>query len=247
MRGERKMTPEIVKRMKSYLRIIVCTLILSAIFVYFTCLFNDVPVSQMFINEETRWQAWFAIGGNLFLIATCALSVGMNFAPLPKLPGGPWEREQLIVCRYSGLLFGGIALMFFGLGMVAAYGCYLDIVDPPANSEDGALVFGMMAALFLGVACVFILYMKNYLLIFYPDGVLFQNMFGKTYIATNEQIEYVSIIPGYKERSLRLHTLDKDLWIDWNCSEFHEAERYALGRFTDFATYLKQQEAAQNQ
>lgn len=233
----------IVKRIKSYLRIIACSMILSAIFVYLTCLFNEVPVSQMFMVRETGWQARFAIGGNLFLIATCALSLGMNFAPLPKLPGGPWEREQLIVCRYSGLIFSGIALMFLGLGMLAAYGCYLNIADPPANSEDGALVLGMMATLFIAAACVFILYMKNYILIFYPEGVLFQNLRRKIYVATNEQIEYVSIIPGYKERSMRLHTQDKDLWINWYCSEYHEAERYALGRFEDMATYLEKKES----
>lgn len=238
----------IVKRIKSYLRIIACSMILSAIFVYLTCLFNEVPVSQMFMVRETRWQTWFAIGGNLFLIATCALSVGMNFVQLPKLPGGPWEREQLIVCRYSGLIFSGIALMLICLGLVMWYAAYLNIIDPPEYGlRDTILIFGMMGIVFIAVGSVFILYMKNYLLIFYPDGVLFQNLRGKIYVTTNEQIEYVSIIPGYKERSMRLHTADKDLWINWYCSEYHKAERYALGRFTDFATYLERQESAKNQ
>lgn len=230
-----------LNRIKSYIRIITISLVLSFGAVWLTCFFNECTLSQVFEMRETKFFACIAIGGNLYLIAACALVVIMNFLPLPQLPGGPWEREQLIVCRYSELTYSALGLMcvVFGIGMI--YGAYLNAIEP-AEYEAWVPVFvlGTMGPVFIALGSVFFLFMKNYMLVFYPEGVFYQNLLGKTYVATNEQIEYVSIIPSYQQRTFRLHTVDRDLWLNWYCSQYHDAERYALSMYPDFATYREQ-------
>ena len=228
-------------RIKSYIRIIIISLVLSFGAVWLTCFFNECPLSQVFTMREPKIFAWIAIGGNLYLIAACVLVVVMNNMPLPELPGGPWEREQLIVCRYSELTYSAIGLMCVAFGIAMIYGAYVNAIEP-AEYEAWVPVFvlGTMGPVFIALGSVFFMFMKNYMLVFYPDGVFYQNLVGKTYVATNEQIEYVSIIPSYQQRSFRLHTADRNLWINWYCSQYHEAEQYALSMYPNFATYMKE-------
>lgn len=223
------------------MRIIFISLILSLGVVYLVCFFNECTLLQVFQVQEARVFAIIAIIGNVYLIATCTLVVVMNFWPIPKLPGGPWEDEQLIVCRYCELTYSALAFLCEGMGFGMLYGAYLNAIEPAEyEAWVPVLVLGTMGSVFIALGGVFIAFMKNYMLIFYPDGVYFQNLLKKSYVATNEQVEYVSIIPSYQQRSFRLHTADKDLWINWYCSNYHEAERYALSMYTDFATYRKQ-------
>lgn len=234
-------TYSMFKRIKSYLRIIFISLILSLGFVYLVCFFNECTLLQVFQVQEPRVFAIIAIIGNLYLIATCTLVVVMNLLPIPKLPGGPWDEQQLIVCRYCELTYSALAFLCEGLGFGMLYGAYLNAIEPAEyEAWVPVLVLGTMGPVFIALGGVFIAFMKNYMLIFFPDGVYFQNLLGKSYVAANEQIEYVSIIPSYQQRSFRLHTKDKDLWINWYCSNYHEAERYALSMYTDFAAYREQ-------
>ncbi len=228
-------------RIKSYLRIVFISFILSLCVVWLTCFFNDCTILQVFEVQEPRVFAIVAIIGNMYLIATCALVVVMNVRPIPKLPGGPWEDEQLIVCRYCELTYSALAFLCEGMGFGMLYGAFVNFIHP-AEYEPWVPVFvlGTLGLLFIALGGVFIAFMKNYLLIFFPEGVFFQNLLGKSYVATNEQIEYVSIIPAYQQKSFRLHTVDKDLWINWYCSNYHEAEQYALSMYPDFATYREQ-------
>ena len=228
-------------RIKSYIRIITISLVVSFGVVWLICFFNECPLSQVFEMREPKVFACIAIGGNLYLTAACALVVIMNFLPLPQLPGGPWEREQLIVCRYSELTYSALGLMCVVLGIGMIYGAYLNAIEP-AEYEAWVPVFvlGTLGPAFIALGSVFFLFMKNYMIVFYPEGVFYQNLLGKTYVATNEQIEYVSVIPSYQQRSLRLHTVDRDLWLNWYCSQYHDAERYALSMYLDFATYREQ-------
>lgn len=229
------------QRIKSYLRIITLSMMLSLGAVYLTCFFNECTLLQVFEVREPRAFAIVTIIGNVYLIATCALVVVMNLWPIPELPGGPWEDEQLIVCRYCELTYSALAFLCEGMGFGMLYGAFLNAIEP-AEYEPLTPVFvlGTMGLVFIALGGVFIAFMKNYILVFYPEGVFFQNLLGKTYAATNEQVEYVSIIPAYQQRSFRLHTADKDLWINWYCSNYHEAEKYALSMYTDFATYREQ-------
>ena len=233
----KRMTNEIRKRVKSYLRISIMSLLLSVGFVWLMCFFNECPLRQAFVRKETKGFAWFAVGGNVYWLATCTLVIVMNLWPLPKLPGGSWKREQLIVCKYSELAFSAIAVMCVALGGGMLYGGLLNLnaSDDNSNGLEAVLILGIMGIVFVALGSVFIMYMKNYRIIFYPEGVFYQNLFGKVYVATNEQIEYVSIIPAYQKRSLRLHTVDRDLWLNSYCSCYHEAEKYALSHYTDFA------------
>lgn len=234
---------EMFHRIKSYLRIITISMVLSIGFVWLVCFFNECSLSQAFKVQETKVFAWIAICGNLFLILTCALVVIMNLLPIPKLPGGPWEKEQLIVCRYSELTYSALTFLCEVLGFGMLYGAYLNAIEPAEyEAWVPVLVLGTFGPVFIALGGVFFMFMKNYMLIFYPDGVFYQNLLGKTYVATNEQIEYVSIIPAYQQRSFRLHTADRDLWINWYCSRYHEAEQYALNRFIDFATYRERRQ-----
>lgn len=226
------------KRIKSYLRIIAISLVISVGFVWLSCYFTECPLSQAFVMEETRINIELAIVVNVYLFAICVFSVMMSLLPLPELPGGPWKREQLIVCRYSGLAYSGMALMFIGFGLGMLYGGYLNLVTK--HEMEPALIMGLMALMFFVGGGVFILFMKNYMVIFCPGGVVYQNLFKKTYVATNEQIEYVSVLSTHHYRSLRLHTADKDLCLNSYCSEYFEAKEYARRHYADFSDYKEE-------
>ncbi len=73
------MTIGMFHRIKSYLRIITISMILSIGFVWLVCFFNECSFSQAFKVQETKVFAWIAIWGNLFLILTCALGRFMDF------------------------------------------------------------------------------------------------------------------------------------------------------------------------
>lgn len=228
------------KRITSYLRIIFISIVLSIAFVWLICFFNECSLAQVFEVQEPRVFALIAIFGNGYLIAACTLVVVMNLLPLPQLPGGPWEREQLIVCRYSEMTYSALALFCVGFGSFMLYGAYVNATDPGEwDPAQAVFILGTMGLVFIALGGVFLMFMKNYMMVFYPDGVLFRNLLGKIYVATNDQIEYVSVIPAYQRRSFRIKTVDKDLWINWYCSEYHEAEQYALSRYPDLETYKR--------
>ncbi len=241
------MTPELLKRIKTYFRMIITSLGISFGMVYAACFFNNCTLLEVFTVQEPTIVAWVAIGVNVMLIATCALTIIMNSLPLPKLPGGPWEREQLIVCRYSELAFSMIGLFCVGFGLFMMYGAGVNLVavKENPNAMGLGLVLGTLGPMFILLGVVFFLFMKNYMVIFYPEGVYYQNAFGKPYVATDEQIEYVSVIPAYRDRSFRLCTTDRNLWLNRYCSEYYEAEKYVQKQYMDFATYQELQKSGQ--
>lgn len=231
------------KRIKSYLRIITTSLILSAIFVYVTCLFNEVSISQVFMVRETKIWAWFAVGGNVYLIATCALVIVMNLLPIPEIPGGPWEEEQLIVCRYSEMGYSAVGLFCVGFGLFMLYGAFMNVLHAgdDYNAMQLGIVLGMMGPVFIALGSVFILFMKNYMMVIYPEGVFFQNLLGKTYVAKHDQINFVVVTDTYRHRQFLIRTDDKILGINSYCSNYFEAMRYVVDRYPDYETYQKQQ------
>lgn len=226
---------------------IIISLIVSIGLVYAACFFNDCTLLEVFTVQETTVLTWLAIGVNAMVIGTCVLTVIMNCLPLPKLPGGPWEREQLIVCRYSEPAFSMAGLFCVGFGLFMMYGAFVNLIaakeDP--NAMGLGLVLGTMGPMFVLLGGVFFLFMKNYMVIFYPEGVYYQNALGKAYVATNEQIEYVSVIPAYRDRSFRLCTTDRNLWLNRYCSEYYEAEKYVQKQYMDFAAYQELQKSGQ--
>ena len=239
------MTPELLKRIKSYVRLIIATLIISAVLVYVTCYVNQCSLLQVFTLQETTVITCIAIAANVIVIGTCIYILVMNTLPLPEIPGGPWAREQLIVCRYSEGPFCTIAVVCIciGIGMLVAACVYLSSIGENMETIVWAFLYAVMGPVFLILGGVFALFVKNYMIIFYPEGVYYQNAFGKPYVATNEQIEYVSVLPMYRDESFRLRTIDRDLHLNRYCSEYFKAQKYVQKRFMDFDTYLKQQEA----
>lgn len=64
---ERKklMTPQLLKRIKSYLQLIIATLIISAVLVYVTCYVNHCSLLQVFMLQETTVITCIAIAANV--------------------------------------------------------------------------------------------------------------------------------------------------------------------------------------
>lgn len=229
----------ISKYIKSYLRIFAISLVFSLGLVWVICFFNGCPLHQAFAKDGTKIFAWIVVWGNVFLLTACGLSLMMGALPLPRLPGESWKPEQLIVCRYSGLTYSSLSLLSIALGGVMLYGAYLNIVKPGENgiTWEAVLVLGVLGAAFAALGSVFILFMKNYMIMFFPEGVFYQNIFKKTYVAAKGQVEYVSIVRYPRKRTMRIHTTDRDLYLNWFCSSYHEAEAYALRQYPDFASY----------
>lgn len=223
-------------RIRSYLRILAISLSISVGFVWLTCFLNGCPLTQAFAAQETSLSAWLAVWANGYLAAACGLALVMNHLPLPTLPGGPWKREQLIVCRYSGLAYSGISLLCAAAGVIFVYGAYHSLTARSGSEVTwgNALALAGIGLCFFAMGGALVMYMKNYMIIFFPQGVFYQNIFRRTYVTAHDRIEYVSIVPVYRKRSFRLHTADRELVVNRYCSGYHEAESYARSHYANF-------------
>ncbi|MBE5881647.1 MAG: hypothetical protein E7289_05030 [Lachnospiraceae bacterium] len=226
-----------INKLKVCIRIMIYSIVISAVFLYATCFFNECSLLQAWDHMEVRPWVIFSCILNGYVLLVCLLVVGLGFTPLPEIPG-QWEKEQLIVCRYADFTYSALAVLCIGMATFMLYGAYVNVTNPGGwNPWEAAIVLGGASVMFYALGGVFLMFMVNYVLVLYPGGFVFRNLLRKKYCIEDVQVEYVSVIYSYKHRSFRLKTPDRNFWINRYCSHYYEAEKYVCAKYPDMETY----------
>lgn len=142
---------------------------------------------------------------------------------LPDIPGGMWHEEQLLVCRYSS---GGFAFgMMMSLSMVIMMGILVGVMVTDGQYAL-AVVFAWLGALFLILVVTFGLWMKNYVVVFYPEGIVYRNALGKVECYSDSDIQYVSVIDAYRNHSVRIQTTKRNIWLNAYSTRYWDAVQW---------------------
>lgn len=208
--------------------------------VYFS---KDIATAQEYMESRAKIVVQTVVILNVALIIIILLTTIMGATKLPLIPGGDWTKEQLVVCRYSNFSYSVLAVMCiaFGGGMIyLTY--YLLTSAESADSIMAGIMFGPLALTFIAMGILFILFMKNYVLVLYPKGIVYRNAIGRTWFFTDEQVEYVSVIHAYRNHSFRIQTREKNIWINYYCTNYNQAERFVVEKYPDIETYKSHQE-----
>lgn len=232
------MTPE---RFKRYGINILQWSIIVAIINGVICFLGKCTPIEALVMPETRIILWPLYVFTLFLILNYLVTVLFQFTKLPKIPGGHWKKEDLVVCRYCSFEAFLLPVAFAVGSVVLITVLVTGIVKPQEEGPVAYVVYGFLLLVMIGVAVIVPFFLKNSAFIFYPEGVVSRNAFGKTTHVTYDKILYVTYVDmGGQERGrsyIRLHTKEKDLHVSAQASNFGLAKEYAFRKCVDFKTY----------
>ena len=147
---------------------------------------------------------------------------------LPQVPGGPYEEEDLLVCRYNGFAYISLFFMCIITSLILFIGAIVNFTSG-VTEGGGVLLFGALIILAPGIVLWF--YITRYVLIFYPDGLVYRDLRGNVYHVKDEEVEYVLPIGYGKNRCFKLKTRERDIVLGVYARHFYEAENYALSKY----------------
>lgn len=206
---------------------------------------KDVATAKEYMKSRAKSVIGIVVIIDVALIAVIMLMAFMGRMKLPFIPGGNWGNDQLIVCRYNNATYGFLAVMCIGMGggMIFLSGYLLTSAENMDTFLPG-LMFVPLAVAFLAMGILFMLFMKYYVLVLYPKGLVYRNAIGRTWFFTDEQVQYVSVIHAYRNHSFRIQTKEKNIWINYYCTNYNQAERYLEQKYPDIEAYQNSQENA---
>lgn len=197
--------------------------------VYFS---KDIATAQEYMESRAEMLVRIVLLLNIFLIVVLALATGFGFSRLPFIPGGNWTKEQLIVCRYSNFAYGLLAVLCLAMGGGMVWlACFMWTHPEGSDSFVVAPMFVVLGLAFIALGVLFILFMKNYVVVFYPKGIVYRNAIGRTWFFTDEQVEYASVIHAYRNHSIRVQTKEKNVWLNYYCTNYNRAETYVVEKY----------------
>lgn len=203
---------------------------------------KEISTAKEYMQSRAKGVIEIVVVIDVALIAVIMLMVFMGRMKLPFIPGGNWGSDQLIVCRYNNATYGFLAVMCIGMGggMIFLSGYLLTSAENMDTLLPG-LMFIPLAIAFLAMGILFMLFMKYYVLVIYPKGLVYRNAIGRTWFFTDEQVQYVSVIHAYRNHSFRIQTEEKNVWINYYCTNYNQAERYVEEKYPDIDTYKNSQ------
>lgn len=199
---------------------------------------KEISTAKEYMKNSAKGVIDVVIVINATIIAVIILMAYMGRMKLPFIPGGNWGKDQLIVCRYNNATYGFLALMCIAMGggMIVLSGYLLTSAENMDTLLPG-LMFIPLAVAFLAMGILFMLFMKYYALVIYPKGIVYRNAIGRTWFFTDEEVQYVSVIHAYRNHSFRIQTKEKNIWINYYCTNYNRAERYLEQKYPNMETY----------
>lgn len=206
---------------------------------------KEIETAKEYAANSAKGVIWIVVIIDIALIAVITLMVFMGRMKLPFIPGGNWSSDQLIVCRYNNATYGFLAVLCIGMGggMIFLSGYLLTSAKSMDEFLPG-LMFIPLSIAFLAMGILFVLFMKYYVLVLYPKGFVYRNAIGRTWFFTDEQVQYVSVIHAYRNHSFRIQTQEKNVWMNYYCTNYNRAERYVEEKYPNIETYQNSQEKA---
>ncbi len=156
-----------------------------------------------------------------FLIAMIIFGVMKGYHLPKELEGYP--ESSLLICNYRTPTYGVLMVFCFGFAGFLCYGVLALLMDLQILP---AVMMFFLALMFLALSITFSLFIKNYMVVFYQGGVLYRNLLGEILNVPDSEIELCSVIRAYRNRSLRIQTKKKNIWLNYYCSNYYRAEEY---------------------
>lgn len=225
------------KELKGFVKLMLGMLVISAILLYCTCFFNRCNLIEAVQRSETSVYVWLALILNLGAILSFVVMLITEKVKLPTVPGGPWKKEQLLVCRYNGLSSCVLFMLCVSLAVFMFYGAVINFMS---GGWDGGFTLAFCAASIMIPGVVIWLYMTRYVLIFYPGGLVYRDLRGNVYTVVDEEVLYVLPIGYGKYRHFRIETKEKTFTWGIKARYYYEAESCALRRYPDWESYDRQ-------
>ncbi len=193
--------------------------------VYFS---KEIATAKEYMESNAKGTVELIIGIDLTILVAILLTSMFKVDKLPDIPG-KWERDELIVCRYVGFMFGFLAAMCAGLG-VALTGVSVHLLTNAGNLEAffTAMLFPVLTLMMFAEAGMIVLFMRNFALVFYPEGVVFRDLFGKTWSFTKEEIMRVRLMGS---KAFYVQTKEKSICVTSFGTNYYSAEEYVKKKY----------------
>lgn len=178
-------------------------------------------------KQEWFWEQMEGIVGIVvgldvcFLIAILIMSVMKGYNLPRELEGYP--EASLLICNYRTPTYTVLMIFCFAFSGFLLYGVIALLMDLQIMP---AIMMFFLALMFLALSITFSLFIKNYMVVFYPGGVFYRNVLKEIWNITDDKIESCHVIRAYRNRSLRIQTKGKNIWLNYYCSNYYQAEEY---------------------
>jgi len=87
-----------------------------------------------------------------------------------------------------------------------------------------AYMFFLLSLSFIALGIVFILFMKNWVVVFHSEGIIYRNLLGKIYQCADEEVLGCTVIYAPRRHSIHIRTKQKDIWLNIYCTNYHQAK-----------------------
>ncbi|MBQ7774680.1 MAG: hypothetical protein IJ379_02075 [Lachnospiraceae bacterium] len=178
------------------------------------------------------WEDWKPLLALLLIVAVAfipafILKKVLERLPLPQLPEGYSEEDKLLVCTdrtYAYCMFFEI-LALLGIGMIVlAVSGFIGL-----DIALGIFAFFVAILCFAGAA-VFFLTAKNYVVIFYKDGIILRTMLGQLFYFRDHEVLGFHHMSG-KNPSLYIKTPEKSLRVDSMGTNYQKAKSVVMVKY----------------
>lgn len=141
---------------------------------------------------------------------------------LPEIPEEFGDRNKIVICSCRNYDVGlGLMLclemaVFLLCGFVALL---LDLQIAPA------VMLLFFSGVFGAMTAIFILFMKNRMLIFCPKGIVHKTTLGKIYYYPDDSIKGYYCVYSAKNKSICIKTKDRTVSLNQYCTNFQEVKK----------------------
>lgn len=186
--------------------------------VYFS---RTADTKEKLLKEEISTALIVAIMIDGFLVLSIIVWGIMGLFGIPEVAGVYYDKENALVCTYRTFSYSCLFLLCAGVsfGLVVLVWNFIKTLQIPL-----AVVFAVLLLMFLTLAVMFLLMMKNRIVIFYHNGIIFKTALGKIYHYKDEEVVRIAVIHGYRNRNIKIVTNEKNIWLNSFCTNFNKAK-----------------------
>lgn len=217
------------KELKGCLKMMIGMIVISYIILYCTCFFNGYNLMQAAQMKETSFFVWGALLPSSWGILSLVVMLVTERIKLPSVPGGSWKKEELVVCKYNRHACCAIFSVCLILSLLLLGGA---ITNFRSGMTVGGFALVCCGLIMLVPGIAFWFCMTRYVLIFYPDGLVYRDLRGNVYHITDQEVQYVCHMGYGKYRSFKLKTEERCIILGVQARNFYEAESYAIKRYS---------------
>lgn len=157
----------------------------------------------------------------LFLLVPFLIRWGFGRLAVTDIPGYYMEDKRSVVCTYRTYTYGMLMLICFGMG-ITIFALVFHLFSEAEYII--AYMFFLVSLCFIALGIVFILFMKNWVVVFHSEGIIYRNLLGKIYQCTDEEVLGCAIIYAPRRHSIHIRTKEKNIWLNIYCTNYHQAK-----------------------